>query len=433
MRQRSPELGFWSLCALGVNGMVGVGIFFAPAKVAALVPGSAGTWVYALTTLAIAPVAACYALLGARFDRDGGPFVWAQAAFGGHVAYAVGWISYVSAVFSTAAVVSGLGQYLGPYLGFVGAANARLFSTLSVMVLGLLVAAGLRLSAWVWNGLTVAKLVPLVALLALGAALWWRGSATAASPPNPAAAPLDSPASTAWLRASLVALFATQGFEILPVPSGSIRRRSRNLPLAMLASLSFVTLLYMGLHATAVRALPDVARTEAPLVEAANALGGARLDYLVALGTQVSAVGIAFGMFAMTPRYLAALAGPEGLGEWIGRHSGRNVPLPALLITLASSVALVLSGKLESLFVLASMAVLAQFAVSLLALCRLAWRTEHGLVRAHLWLGLPALGSLGLVARGAERRELLVLFASLALGLLLRYLPRGRGPKPEPD
>lgn len=182
MRQRSPELGFWSLCALGVNGMVGVGIFFAPAKVAALVPGSAGTWVYALTTLAIAPVAACYALLGARFDRDGGPFVWAQAAFGGHVAYAVGWISYVSAVFSTAAVVSGLGQYLGPYLGFVGAANARLFSTLSVMVLGLLVAAGLRLSAWVWNGLTVAKLVPLVALLALGAALWWRGSATAASP-----------------------------------------------------------------------------------------------------------------------------------------------------------------------------------------------------------------------------------------------------------
>lgn len=431
MTQRSPELGFWSLCALGINGMVGVGIFFAPSKVAALVPGSAGIWVYALTTLAIAPVAACYALLGARFAKDGGPFVWAEAAFGSQVAYAVGWISYVSAVFSTAAVVSGLGQYFGPYLGFVGEGNARLFSTLSVVILGLLVALGLRLSAWVWNGLTVAKLMPLVALLALGAALWWRDAAPAASPQNPQAT--ETAPAVAWLRATLVALFATQGFEILPVPSGSIRRRTRNLPLAMLASLSFVTLLYMGLHATAVAALPDASRAEAPLVAAARSLGGPRLDYVVSLGTQISAVGIAFGMFAMTPRYLAALAGPKGLGEWVGTHSARNVPLPALAITLAASLALVLSGQLESLFVLASLAVLGQFAVTLLALCRLSWRRAHGLGRGHLWLALPALGTLLLVAHGAERREFLVLLASLALGMLLRYLPRRRAPQPNAD
>lgn len=427
------ELGFWSLCALGINGMVGVGIFFAPAEVAALVPGSAGTWVYALTTLSIAPVAACYALLGARFAKDGGPFVWAEAAFGSEVAYAVGWISFVSALFSTAAVVSGLGQYLGPYLGFVGPTSARVFSGLSIVILGAFVAAGLRLSAFVWNGLTIAKLLPLVALLGLGAALVWRGAAPAASPPNPSAVATGAAPTISWLRAMLVALFATQGFEILPVPSGSIRNRKRNLPLAMLVSLAFVTLLYMGLHATAVAALPSVASSGAPLVAAARALGGPRLDYVVSLGTQVSAVGIAFGMFAMTPRYLAALAGPKGLGDWVGRHSARNVPLPALLITLAVSFVLVLSGQLESLFVLASLAVLGQFAVSLLALCRLAWRRAHGLKRAQLWLALPALGSLLLVAHGAERREFVMLFASLALGLVLRYLPRRPAPDPEPD
>ncbi|MCA9641900.1 MAG: amino acid permease, partial [Myxococcales bacterium] len=202
---------------------------------------------------------------------------------------------------------------------------------------------------------------------------------------------------------------------------------------AMVASLGFVTLLYMGLHATAVAALPDVSKAEAPLVAAARALGGPRLDYVVSLGTQVSAVGIAFGMFAMTPRYLAALAGPKGLGAWVGKHSARNVPLPALLVTLVVSFALVLSGRLESLFVLASLAVLGQFAVSLLALCRLAWQRARGLRRAHLWLALPALISLLFVAHGAQRREFLMLFASLALGLVLRYLPRRPAPDPKPD
>src|SRR5690606_5790633 len=102
------QLGLFSLSALGINGMVGVGIFFVPSSIAALIPGALGTWVYALTVLAVAPVAACYSVLGARFPRDGGPYVWAQAAFGERVGFAVGWVSYVSAVFSTAAVLSGL-------------------------------------------------------------------------------------------------------------------------------------------------------------------------------------------------------------------------------------------------------------------------------------------------------------------------------------
>ena len=45
------SLGFGSLLALGVNGIVGVGIFFAPSEVAALVPGAAGIAVYAVTAL----------------------------------------------------------------------------------------------------------------------------------------------------------------------------------------------------------------------------------------------------------------------------------------------------------------------------------------------------------------------------------------------
>ena len=67
-RDAARPVGPFQLLALGVNGIVGVGIFFAPAAVAANAPGFAGVWVFLLTGLAVVPVALLFAVLGGRFD-----------------------------------------------------------------------------------------------------------------------------------------------------------------------------------------------------------------------------------------------------------------------------------------------------------------------------------------------------------------------------
>src|SRR5512145_2341207 len=103
-------LGPVALFALGLNGIVGVGIFFIPRDVAGLAPGNAGVASYLLTAFALLPLAAVYAVLGSRFPEDGGPYVWARAAFGPGIAFVVGWVAGVSAVSSTAAVVLGLAE-----------------------------------------------------------------------------------------------------------------------------------------------------------------------------------------------------------------------------------------------------------------------------------------------------------------------------------
>src|SRR5688500_3637233 len=112
------------LLALGVNGIVGVGIFFAPADLAARAPGS-GTAVFALTALALMPVALAFAVLGGRFDEDGGPVVFARDAFGPLAAFVVGWIAYVSAIASAAAVIVGLTTAAGPAVGIEGPLRVR--------------------------------------------------------------------------------------------------------------------------------------------------------------------------------------------------------------------------------------------------------------------------------------------------------------------
>ncbi|MBX3184378.1 MAG: APC family permease [Polyangiaceae bacterium] len=419
--RRTPELGAISLLALGVNGMVGVGIFFAPSEIAGQVPGAAGAWVYPLTALLVAPVGACYAVLGARFSRDGGPLVWAEAAFGKLIGFTVGWITYVSALLSTAAVLSGLGEYLALYLGFA-ASSAGHVAAACVLVLSAIAAVGLRFSAWVWNGLTIAKLVPLVALLGVGLATAWHF--TSRAPLVSEADVMGSATASSWFRAVLIAVFALQGFEVLPLVSSSVRNRARSMPFAIGLSLAVVALLYLALHYSAVMAVPQLASAKAPLSAAATALGGPTLHQVVSLGTQISAIGISFGMIATTPRYLAALGGDDSFGTWLGRRSPRNVPLAALGICTVLTLALVLVGELGSLFVLAAMAVLAQFAVSVFALAALAWREEHGLTRRHLGLAVLALVTLVLVGLGSEAKELITLAGCIALGFALRWLHR---------
>jgi basic amino acid/polyamine antiporter, APA family len=413
--ERRAELGFFSLLFLGINGIVGVGIFFVPSRLAELVPGQAGISVYAVTALALIPVACVYAVLGGRFREDGGPYVWARAAFGDTVGFFVGWIAWVSALFSLSAVIAGLSTHAGGSIGIQGEPLRRLFGVGCAVLFAAIAASGLRPSAWVWNGVTVLKLLPLLLLIALFAGF-------PAKPQVEQHAPVELV--DLW-RGALLLVFAFQGFEIVPVPAGHARAARWTIPAATVGSLAIAAVIYLLLHAACVRALPELAKSTVPLVDSAAVFGGPRMAFWVSMGTNVSAVGIAFGMFAMTPRLLAALGHSEGLGPWILREDARGVPQRALVITLAFVVLpLVIVGSVAELFVLSSVAVLTQYAVSSAALVVLALKQKNGVQRWHLLPAPLALGAVVLVAQAARLSELLVAYGMLGVGAVVLVLRR---------
>ena len=213
-------LGALSLLAGGVNGIVGVGIFFAPTAVAAALPGTAGVWVYPVTALCLLPLAVAFSSLGKTMPEDGGPYVWARAAFGANVAFAVGWIAYVSAAFSLAAVVVGFGQHAGPSLGLHTELVQRGFGVFCLVGLAVVAASGLKPSALVWSSLTLFKLLPLLLLIA----------AFAFS--DVAVKPTETVAGGSWWRAALMVVFTLQGFEVVPVLAGKVRRVGLAIPLS---------------------------------------------------------------------------------------------------------------------------------------------------------------------------------------------------------
>lgn len=411
-------LGFLALLTLGINGTIGVGIFFAPAEVAAQTTGYTGAWVFLLAGLALLPVAFVYSHLGGRFAEDGGPYVWARLAFGPQIAFLIGFLTYVSSLFSTATVATGLSAHLHAALGPDSILSQKALAVTGVLALSLTAATGLRLSSLAWTSVTVLKLLPLLMLSTLGVFAVVTGSVPQASTLAP------SSGGDQLGRALLIVVFALQGFEVVPVLAGS-SNKLRAVSWATLGTLAACMLFYAVLHALCVYALPNVAGHKAPLVAAAEVFGGAVSARIVGIGQIVSAIGIAFGQTVTTPRYLSTLGRTDGLGAWIGVEDSRRVPQRALWTTTFGVIACVLREDLGGLFALSSIAVLAQYTVATLALTVLAQRGLHGVTRAQRYWALPALVGIALVAQGAEVKELLTTAGVTALGGLILFARRG--------
>ncbi len=406
--EETKPLGTLSLLALGVNGIVGVGIFFAPAEIAQLAPGGASIVVVAATGVALVPVALAVAALGSRFHSDGGPVLYARHAFGESVGFVVGWLAYVSSLFSSAAIIAGLTRAVIPAI-YTNPFAIRGAALLVLSAVTLACIAGLHFSARAWTALTFLKLVPLVALAAAAA------SVTA----SPALAPQIAPGSdVSWLRAALLTTFVYQGFEVVPVIAGHAKAPTRNIPIAVIGSLLVATVLYVAVQRVAVSAVPGLASSPAPLVDAAFAFGGVRFAGILRAGASVSALGIALGMMVTTPRYLSALAP----GTRFSHTSRSGVPRAALFVTWLVVGAIVSLGSLAELFVLSSLAVVTQYLLVAFALARIGWRRELGLTPARAWSAAPTVVVSLALMTAATSREWIVALGFLVVGFVLKRI-----------
>ena len=167
----SRSIGTVGIGLLALNGMIGAGIFGVPAGAAAL----AGAWsplVFVACGIALAAVMLCFAEIASRFTRTGGPIVYMNSAFGRYAGFQTGWAFYVARVTSFAANLSLLlasVAWLWP-----AADRGPVRTALVVVFVGLLTwinVVGVKAAVRALGGLTVLKLLPLLALVIFGLSL----------------------------------------------------------------------------------------------------------------------------------------------------------------------------------------------------------------------------------------------------------------------
>jgi APA family basic amino acid/polyamine antiporter len=395
-------LSGFDITCIGVNAIVGSGIYLFPGKLSQGL-GSGAIWVWVVTGLLCLPLALSFAALGAGEERTGGPVRYAELAFGRSVSFLVGWSAWVTSVLSWAAVASGLPHYLEVFVPSVerGAA-ASAVSALVIVSLALLNVAGVKPGARLTVALTLGKLVPLCVFVIAG--LFAVRSAAFGAVPSTGLAELP--------KLTLMTMFAYQGFEVVGVPAGEVKEPRRVVPKAVVASILVATLLYVLVQVVFVGV--GGSSTRAPLPDAARSFLGAGGAALLGAGGLVSMLGFNAGTALSTPRYLLALAEERLVPAVFARqHARYETPAAAIVTTAAVTLALTFVLDFEKLVDLSVLAVLGQYFATSAALVRL------GGTKARKALGAVAL--LISVAFGleCELRQFVILGAVLAFGVVV--------------
>ncbi|HUF46557.1 MAG TPA: APC family permease [Vicinamibacterales bacterium] len=333
-------LGKWDLTGIGVNQVIGSGVFLLPAALAAHVGG--WSWMaVALVALLALLIALNFAEAGSRFDGTGGAYLYTRAAFGRFVSFEVGWMLWVARATSWASVVNGLADALGYYWpgARAGGLRAAIITTVILFIMTVNIR-GIRQSAVVVNTLAIAKLAPLVLFILIGL---------------PAVAPeaLRPDIALTWPSVSATALlliFAFGGYETIPVPAGEATDPRRAVPFAMIATVVVVAIVMILVQVVALGTLPGLPDSRTPLADAAALFVGGGGALLMTVGATISMFGNNMGQALSGSRNLFALSEQRDLPAIFGHvHPRFRTPDFAIVFTSVASLGLAFSGNFATM------------------------------------------------------------------------------------
>ena len=398
------ELSLLDAVGIGVNGIVGSGIYLLVAPLARVGGGSSVAGVLGCGALCIL-IALCFAELSSMYDRSGGPYIYARDAFGVHVGYAVGWLGMATGVLGLAAVSVGFAGALGRFVPAAGAARGPVAVAL-IWALGAVNYAGVKAGGRTSTVLSIVKIVPLILVALLG--LRFAGNAPLALHPGEA------------VSAAFLSIFMLSGFEYAAVPAGEVKDARRSVPLAIIGSIAFASLLYALLQLAALGALPDLAAHEQPLPDVAIRVLGAWGGPLLGVAAVLSMLGFCAGVALVAPRYFMALADDGHLPARLRETR------PAILVSTVFCSALAIVLGYASLVDVSNVVILSGYALTCLATLVLRYRKPDLPRRYRLPFGsaIPLLAFVSAVAlliaarpKAQEWRFSLVL---LVIGFALR-------------
>lgn len=417
-------MGTWGLAAAIANVTIGGGIFRLPASAADAL-GPAAPIAYLVCAVVMALIVLCIAEAGSRVALTGGPYAYVEVAFGPYAGFLTGVMVWLTGATAIAAIGNVFMDNLAALVPAFASRTLRITGLVAIYAgLAAVNVAGVRHGARLVVVTIVAKLLPLLLLLALGL--------FAIEPANLAvtAAP-DLPTIT---RASIVLLFAFTGIESALVPSGEVRDPARTVPRAVFIAMGGVTVIYLGLQLVAQGVLgPALAGSATPLADAAGVVMGPAGRTLLLVGVLVSTFGYLSGMTLALPRSLYAFARDGILPRALASvHPAWRTPWIAIIAQTGVTILLALTNRFESLAVISNVGALLAY----LGCAAAAWQLRRRGIReadatpfrvpgASVVPALAALAIVGLLT-SITWPEWLVLIQVVAVGTALFVVARRR-------
>jgi amino acid transporter len=332
------SIGRWSLTALVINCIIGSGIFGVPGELIGAV-GRASPIAMIIAGLGMGVILLCFAEVGSQFSEPGGVYLYARASFGRLVGLQVGWFWFLSIMASAAANANLFSLYLAGFAPWTAHGWQRVLVLAGVVSIPAAANyVGVRRGAALSDFFTVAKLLPLTALVLLGLLQFSRHAEIMR------ASEIAAPGWAAWANALLLLAFAYGGFEDAMMPAGEFKDPRRAIPFSLVAGLTVCIVLYTLLQFVIVATI-GTAQTDRALATTAARLMGRLGAAFVGIAAMLSTYGCISATMLNAPRFLYSLAERGEFPRMFSRlHRRFNTPHWSVVLFAALAWLLAVTG-----------------------------------------------------------------------------------------
>jgi APA family basic amino acid/polyamine antiporter len=355
------ELNVWHATAIVVGTIIGSGIFLVPAEMMQAA-GSAKLVYLAWIVGGLLSFfgALTYAELGALRPFAGGEYVYVRDGYGPLPAFLYAWTWFLIAKpASIATITSGLVRVIGNFPGteslghsifslpaiggYVFAVNyGQVVAIVATILISTLNYIGVRKAGNFQLVMTVLKVVMIAVIIAAGF------SAAPGSWSNFGTTFLGAKGGMAGFMLALVAaLWAYDGWNDLNMVSGEIRSPERSIPVALIAGVAMVAVLYMGISAAVQYAMPAglVAGAAVPAAASTQLAIGVWGAVLVSFGMALSMLVTLNGTIMSGGRIPFAVSRDGYFFKTLAQvHPRFRTPSAAIVVQAILAIVLLLAG-----------------------------------------------------------------------------------------
>jgi basic amino acid/polyamine antiporter, APA family len=411
------ELGVSHATAIVIGTIIGSGIFLVPAEMMQAV-GSAKLVYLAWLVGGLLSFfgALTYAELGAMKPQAGGEYVYVRDAYGPLGGFLYGWTWFVIAKpASVATITTGIVRILGTFSAFAFF-SGNIFSIGSSakfsITWGQLVAVGAAILISALNYLGVKKagefqlvftLLKIAVILGVVAVCFGAGgSVTGHGWSNFAGMFSGAKGGVAGFMAALVAaLWAYDGWNDLNMVAGEIKRPERNIPIALIAGVAAVGVLYVLVNAGVQYVMPAsaIAASARPASDAVALIMGHWGAAIVSAGMAISMLVTLNGTIMSGARIPYAMARDGYFFRSLAEvHPRFHTPTAALVVqAVLSIVLLLLGGSFRQFFSLAIFSEWMFYMIASSTIFVFRWR-EPEAARPYRVVGYPVVPALFIAA-----------------------------------
>jgi basic amino acid/polyamine antiporter, APA family len=336
------ELTLFDSTCIIVGIIIGSGVYRTSPEVAGLAPNVAwliGLWLLGGLLSLIGAV--CYAELATAYSKEGGDYVYLTRAFGRKVGFLFAWcqlwIVRPASIGVMAFLFAEYANAIWPQAkGAMAVYVLVAYAAASIIALTAINILGMREGKWTQNVLTVAKVLGLAAIVAVGFT-----HPAAAPTPTQSAGSSDFPLSDFGLALVFV-LFAYGGWNEMAFVSAEVKNPRKNILRALLIGTLAVTAIYVLVNLAFLYALGFVGTRNPTVATDVLTLGiGPWAGQTISVLICISALGAINGQIFTGSRIYYAMGKDHRLYAWLGRwNARRNAPVCSLLIQCAITLAL---------------------------------------------------------------------------------------------